>query len=353
MIALVGASWRTATTLQRSRLPELATEPLTSLRASGYVQGAACITTCSRTEWVLTASQPEWAGNLLRSALVSRMPELEPGSLHVRAGASAISHLMRVVVGLDSVAEGESAVGRQVLRAFEDSRAQGLADRTLRHVWKHVERLIHLRRDVAPASRALGVQTLVRELLLERDVKSVAILGRGDFGQAMERSLRGAGRWEVTAWARQSLGALRELLPQVDALVVCTGGPAPWLDVTAGKPRALCIDAGAPPQVSSAPGWNYVGLDELLARPERQLADLEREQLEQLVTEASAGLANALHAPAPSHALAAIDAERSRFLNDELPGLLRNLPPKEARRVRQAVNAFAHKLIRSTKEQAP
>ena len=154
MIALVGSSWRTATTLQRARLAEAATDAISSLRESRYVTGAACIATCSRTEWILTADQPEWAGNLLRSALAARLPELDPRSIAVRAGGSAINHLLRVVVGLDSVAEGESAVGRQVLRAFEHSRTAGLSDRRLRHVWKHVERLIHLRRDAVPSSRA-------------------------------------------------------------------------------------------------------------------------------------------------------------------------------------------------------
>lgn len=349
MIALVGSSWRTATTLQRAQLSAAATEAIASLRASGYVAGAACIATCSRTEWVLTADQPEWAGNLLRSALAARLPELDPRSIAVRAGGSAINHLLRVVVGLDSVAEGESAVGRQVLRAFEHSRTAGLSDRRLRHVWKHVERLIHLRRDAVPSTRALGVQTLVREALQERELKTVAILGRGDFGQAMERSLRAANRWELSTYSRQSLDELVKRLPHLDALVICTGGPAPWLTLPARR-SGLCIDTGAPPQLLSAPGWETLGLDELLARPERQLPDDERERLELLVAEATAGLLDALNAPAPSRALAAIDAERSQFLNQELPALLSGLSPKEARRVRQAVSAFTHKLIQRTKE---
>lgn len=347
MIAIVGASWRTATTMQRAQLAEAAGDALTSLRESGYVTGAACISTCSRTEWILSAEQPEWAGNLLRSALAARMPELDQRALSVRAGGSAVNHLLRVVVGLDSVAEGESAVGRQVLRAFEHSRTSGLSDRRLRHVWKHVERLIHLRRDTVPSSRSLGVQTLVREELQERDVRTVAILGRGDFGQAMERCLRGANRWEVTTWSRQSMDELMKR--SVDALIICTGGPAPWLTLSSKKP-ALCIDAGAPPQILSAEGWELLGLDELLSRPERQLPEDERERLELLVSEASAGLVDALQTPAPSKALAAIDAERAQFLNQELPSLLTGLSPKEARRVRQAVSAFTHKLIQRTRE---
>ncbi len=350
MIAIVGASWRSASTAVRARLAEVAAEPLGSLRESGYVAGAACLSTCSRTEWILTADQPEWAGNLLRSALAARLPELEPAQLTVRAGASAVNHLLRVAVGLDSVAEGEGAVGRQVLRAFEQARASGMSDRRLRHVWKHVERLIHLRRDTVPGSRSVGVQSLVRELLQERDVRTVAILGRGDFGLAMERSLRGAKQWDVSTWGRQTLEQLRAELPRIDALVVCTGATQPWLELESGS--ALCVDACSPPQVKDAARWELVGLDALLARPERQLPDEERDRLEHLVSDAAASLSSALEAPAPSVALAAIDAERAQFLNQELPALLQGLSPGDARRVRRAVGAFTHKLMQRTREAA-
>ena len=347
-IAVVGASWRSASTLVRARLSEVAAEPLSSLRESGYVAGAACISTCSRTEWVLTADQPEWAGNLLRSALAARLPELEPSTLTVRAGASAVNYLLRVAVGLDSVAEGEGAVGRQVLRSFEHARASGMSDRRLRHVWKHVERLIHLRRDAVPASRGLGVQTLVREVLQERGVRSVAVIGRGDFGLAMERGLKLVSGWDVTTWTRQTMDEFHLRARRFDAVVVCTGAAHAWLELP--EHAGFCVDTGSPPQVRVASGWSVIGLDALLSRPERALGDEERERLEQLVSDSATALSAGLQVRAPSQALAAIDAERAQFLNQELPSLLTGLSPAEARRVRRAVSAFTHKLIQRTRE---
>lgn len=353
-VAVVGVSWRSAPTLVRAQLSALSdgAEPIASLRAAGYVAGAACISTCSRTEWILTAEQPEWAGSLLRSALVSRVPGLSPEAVQVRAGAAAVHYLLRVAVGLDSVAEGEGAVGRQVLKAFETARALGLADRRLRRVWKQVERLIHLRRDQVPGATSRGVQSLVREALSDGAVRRVAVLGRGDFGQSMERALRGANRWEISTWSRQTLDGMLEALHAVDALVVCTGASHAWLNLPPRKRPALCIDAGSPPQVASAPGWTRLGLDELLARPELHLTEAERERLEQLVGESMATLQAELEAPAPARTLAAIDAERATFLNVELPALLAGLSPKQARRVRQAVGAFTHTLIKRTREAA-
>lgn len=353
-LAVVGVSWRAANTVVRSQFAAIAhePEPIASLRQAGYVSGAACITTCSRTEWIITADQPEWAGSLLRGALASKLPDVPPELVQMRAGTSAVHYLLRVAVGLDSVAEGEGAVGRQVLKAFELARSTGVSDGRLHRVWKHVERLIHTRRDEVPGAPSLGVQSLVREVLQEHPGKNVAVLGRGEFGQAMERSLKAVPGLEVTTWARTGLDTLISQLSSVDALVVCTAGPAPWLTLPARRKPGLLIDAGAPPQVKSAPGWTVVGLDTLLSRPELHLSETHREQLGNLVTTASSALTAELAAPAPASALAAIDAERFTFLNEQLPQLLVGLPPKQARRVRQAVGAFTHQLLKKTREAA-
>lgn len=351
-LAVVGVSWRGANTLVRSQFAALAheLEPIASLRAAGYVSGAACVTTCSRTEWIITADQPEWAGSLLRGALASRLPEIAPEMVQVRAGSAAVHYLLRVAVGLDSVAEGEGAVGRQVLKAFEQARSTGVSDGRMHRVWKHVERLIHTRRDEVPAARTLGVQSLVREVLYEQGVKTVAILGRGEFGQAMERSLKAVPGWEVSTWARQSMDEMFAKVSHFDAVVVCTGAATPWLTLPARRKSGIVIDAGAPPQVKSAPGWTTVGLDTLLSRPELHLSEVERDRLGELVNKASTALTTELAAPAPATALAAIDAERFTFLNEQLPQLLVGLPPRQARRVRQAVGAFTHQLLKRTRE---
>lgn len=351
-VGVVGVSWRTASTRQRAALAALATgadSPVPALRTGGHVQGAVCVATCSRTEWLFTSDTPEWAGALLRGALVTRLPELAPDAVHVRAGAAGLHYLLRVAVGLDSVAEGEGAVGKQLLKAFESARAAGHTDRRLRQVWKHLERLLHQRRDAVPAQRTLGVQALVREALREHGARTVAVLGKGDFGLAMERSLLAVGL-RVSSWPRSALDELRAKLPGLDAVVVCTAGAQPWLELPPRDGPGLCVDAGSPPQVRQAPGWTLVGLDELLARPELQLADAERERLDALVHEAMDALHATLAAPPRAAALAAIDAERSAFLNERLPQLLEGLPKEQVRAVRQAVGAFTHSILQRTRE---
>jgi glutamyl-tRNA reductase len=135
-----------------------------------------------------------------------------------------------------------------------------------------------------------------------------------------------------------------------DAVVVCTGGPAPWLELPHRRKKGLCIDAGSPPQVLAAPGGQQVGLDSLLSRPSATLPDEERERLEALVRDATHALSSTLSRPSQSSTLALIDAERTAFLNEQLPALLAGLPPKQIRRVRQAVGAFTHTILQRTRE---
>jgi glutamyl-tRNA reductase len=354
-LAVVGATWRTAPTRIRSRLAALSlgTEPVALLRQGGYVAGAVCVSTCSRTEFVLSSPHPEWAANLLTGVLHTRVPELEPKHLHVRAGAGAGHYLLRVAAGLDSVAEGEAAVGRQVLQAFEKARAQGLTDSHLRKVWKHIERLVHCRREKVHASESRGVQALVRESLKEAGAKKVAVLGRGEFGRAMDRSLRGVRGFEVTTFSRGTSAELFEHMTGLDALVVCTGASHAWLNLPPRQTPGLCIDVGSPPQVAHGPGWTVVGLDELLARPEFKLSDAERHHLEQLILESANRLVAALTGEGNHHILAAIDAERTTFLREQLPALLEGLPRAQKEKVRQAVGAFTHTLLRRARERTP
>lgn len=350
-VAVVGVSWRSAPTQVRAQLAALndETDPVLALREAGYVTGAVRVATCSRTEWILSADEPAWAATLLRGALLGRVTGLEHEQVTVRSGGASLHYLLRVAVGLDSVAEGEGAVGRQVLKAFEQARVRGLTDRRVRQVWKQVERLVHVRRDCVPCAHTRGVQSLVREVLREQGVRTVAILGRGEFGQAMERALRAVSHWEVSTWSRQAVESLLAKAGLFDALVVCTAGVQPWLELPARFGRGVCIDAGSPPQVKHASGWLTFGLDELLARPDLQLPETERHRLEAIVMEATRALSTQLQAPSPASTLALIDAERTAFLNQRLPELLAGVPRAQVRRVRQAVGALTHTILQRTR----
>ena len=102
----------------------------------------------------------------------------------VRHGAAAVGGLLRVAAGLDSVAQGEHAIGNQVLRSFERAHEAGTVCRNLHVAWRGVGELLNRARRILPQGRTGGVQALVVQRLVDvpRDAP-IAVFGLGEIGR--------------------------------------------------------------------------------------------------------------------------------------------------------------------------
>ena len=353
-VAIVGASYREASTDARAKLA--AVDPSQELIDGGHITGVVRLQTCSRTEWVVSAARPEWAAELLRSALWARMGE-ERVSLHLKAGLAGAHYLMRVAGGLDAVAEGEMAVGRQVLKAFERAHGEGKADRVLRVCWKHVESLVHTRRSANSIARSSrkpigeGVEALVLEAIRQHGLRlksTIPVLGQGEMGRTVARALRAAFHL-APGFGRSGIEEFLKLAKVAPAVVIATGGPAAWVTLPGRVNQPHCFDIGSPGQVLDAGGWQLQGLDALLSGPRRALSEEAHELLQTQVLEATEKLAQALTEKVPAEALMAIDEERREFLHNTLPGVLAEMPARQAEQVKKTVAAFTHALMRRTR----
>jgi glutamyl-tRNA reductase len=350
-LGMVSLTWRESSSRARAAL--LAADsgpdaPGAALLASGAARGLVRLETCSRVEWLFSAEDPSWAASLLRAGLLARVGASADGSalvfpraVRARTGAAALDHLLRVAVGLDAVVEGERAVGNQVGRAFEVAHAAGATDPALRRVWRGLGQLL-ARRTSLPGVAAGGVHGLAAATLREAGLgpsSRVEILGTGNIA----RQVRGA--WPTArAWPRAQLQAFLDAAEVAEAVVLCTAGPAPWVDLPE-RAGALCVDVGAPPQARGFSGWNLVDLDTLLTS-RRLLEEPALLALEALVAEGREGLAADLLAPPPGELLAAVDATHRAFLTEELPELTATLPPAAAAEVRARVGRLRDRLIR-------
>lgn len=342
-LATVGMSFREGPTSVRAALlaaDQGAEAPSLALLANGTIQGVVRVETCSRVTWVISSRQPAWAANLLRAGLVAAAggaaEEREPRN---RTGRAALDHLFRVSLGLEAVVEGERAVGRQVMAAFDRAHAAGLTDQTLHLVWRAVGDLLNRRGDAAPAQR--GVQNLAATRLVEDGATGeIPVLGTGEIGRAVGRAVPGS-----RCYARRDLGIFLDAARRAPAVVVCTGGPHPWLDLPAREDAPLAIDLGSPTQIATAPGWRVEGLDALLTG-QVALPEADQARLIELVERACDAVIADLLAPPPTAALAALDAERRAFLAEELPALASGLSPEAAAALRDGVNRLGHRLIR-------
>ncbi len=355
-LAIVGMSYREAPSATRAalvRLDDAADSPSKELLSKGIIHGVVRVETCSRVEWVLSAEEPGWAAELLRGGLLSRLGQGgRPSTMHVRVGLAALHYLLRVASGLESIAQGEHAVGRQVLRAFEAAHDEGHTDRAMHACWRVTGEMLNELREALPERQAVGVQTLVVRTLEGRGVRRdspVLVFGQGDIGRATMRALERAGYKKLRAFRRASMADFEAGLSTARAVVVCSGAGEAWLRLPRRDDEPLVVDVGSPAQVAEAPGWDAVSLDRLLEDTGVLLGDDASEALVDICTRASERLTRALEAPPPAKMLAAIDEARKDFLQHTLPPLLEGLPPQRAREVLARVSEFTHKLLRETR----
>lgn len=353
-LAVVGIDFREGPTSVRSALVALDTgpnSPSAELLASGAAHGIARLETCSRTEWVLSSDQAQWAAELLRSALMSRLGENR--RMHLKVGPAAAHYLMRVASGLESLAEGEPAVGRQVLKGFERAHAAKRTDKALNACWRAVGALIHRRRSLAPTTAAVGVHALAVHALeaLLPGGATVLVFGQGQIGKAVTRSLQSLRRFTTKTFNRTTLEPFRAACANADAVIVCSGADAAWLSLPRRDDGPVVIDVGSPEQLASSEGWQRIVLDDLLSKGGLQLPDAERDALESLCAESAEALSRELQAPARAKALEAIDSERRDFLEVTLPRLLEGLPAKEQKKLRASIASFTHSVIKRTRSE--
>lgn len=358
-VFVLGVAYRDAPTDVRARLAALErgeAAPSRALVQGGYADGVVVLETCSRIEWIVSSSKPRWAMELLKSALAVRAPDAR---FHAKVGHAAAHYLLRVGMGLDSVAEGEPAVGRQLVLAFERAHRDGTADRTLRLCWRSLQQLLGDRRRRGVVQHGLGVQTLVLEELRARGVTAsspVLVYGQGEIGRAVLQALKDGGFGHVDGYRRADHAVFLRDVQTAHAVVVCTGGPAAFLELPAASQppgsgqKPVVVDVGVPEQVKLAPGWARVTLEALLQQPRRMLDDESRAWLVAQVGQVAERLARELSDPPPATTLSSIDEERRVFLRETLPPLLEKLPQQAAEEVRKAVATFAHHLIERVRE---
>lgn len=348
-LALVGMSYREAPSAVRAALAAIDSEaggPSRQLLEAGEISGCVRIESCARVEWLFASPRPSWAAELFSAALIGAAENPDHLRPRVRHGAAAVGGLLRVAAGLDSVAQGEHAIGRQVLRAFERAHEAGTVCRSLHVAWRGVGDLLGRARRILPQGRTGGVQQLVVQRLTElpRDAP-IAVFGLGEIGRAMLRALADAGFTAVESFNRASMRAFEGAVLRAQTVVVCSGAPHAWLSLPGAAGDKRVFDLGSPLQVVHAPGWRLTALDELLDGNGAVLPESEYAALEGECASGTEKICQALLQPPPGDTLAAMTAMRSEFMQNKLPGLLEGMPPQRVRKVTAEVNAVLHEFI--------
>jgi glutamyl-tRNA reductase len=216
---------REALAFPRARLPEA----LAAMRAAAGVEEVVILSTCNRVEVYVCARSAQ--GDALAKSLLTNFHGLTAGSferhLYTREGADAVAHLFRVAAGLDSMVLGETQVTAQVKAAYELAAAERTVGRVFHRLFQRslsVAKRVRTCSGIDSGRASVGsvaVQLAQRifETLADR---TVLLIGAGQTGEVVLRSLRAAG-------ARTTLVANRTF-SRADALARECGGAAVHFD---------------------------------------------------------------------------------------------------------------------------
>ncbi|MEH0832611.1 glutamyl-tRNA reductase [Pectobacterium cacticida] len=197
----LGINHKTAPVSLRERVvfsPEKLGEALDSLLQQPLVQGGVVLSTCNRTELYLSVEERENQREQLIRWLC-KYHQLHPDevnkSLYWLQDNAAVSHLMRVASGLDSLVLGEPQILGQVKKAFAESqRGHSLSSELERLFQKSftVAKRVRTETDIGASavSVAFAACTLARQIFESLAEVTVLLVGAGETIELVARHLR-------------------------------------------------------------------------------------------------------------------------------------------------------------------
>ncbi len=197
----LGINHKTAPVALRERVtfsPETLDQALISLLQQPLVQGGVVLSTCNRTELYLSVGQQDdFKESLIRWLCDYHhlRPEDVRQSLYWHLGDEAVSHLMRVASGLDSLVLGEPQILGQVKKAFAESqRGHNLSGELERLFQKSFSVAKRVRTETEIGSNAVSVAfaacTLARQIFESLADVTVLLVGAGETIELVSRHLR-------------------------------------------------------------------------------------------------------------------------------------------------------------------
>lgn len=251
-ILVVGLNHKTAPVEVRERIafgPDILVGALRSLTDYAQIAEGLILSTCNRTE-IYGAVNTD--GGKLVVDWLGRFHGLDHERiapyLYTRLDGEAVSHLLRVASGLDSMVLGEPQILGQVKAAFQAASASGSTGKLLGRLFQNAFAVAkQVRTDTAignsPVSVAFAAISLARQIFSDLSDQTALLVGAGETIELAARHLRqhGVGRILVanrTVERAHSLAvqidghaiALTELanqLPEADILVTSTASPLP------------------------------------------------------------------------------------------------------------------------------
>jgi len=253
-ILAVGLNHKTAPVEVRERVafgPDILVAALRNLTGHAQIGEGVILSTCNRTEIYCTLNTE---GAELITDWLGRFHGVDRGRiaphLYTRRDRDAVSHLLRVASGLDSMVLGEPQILGQVKAAFQVAADSGATGKLLGRLFQSAFSVAkQVRTDTAighsPVSVAFAAVSLARQIFSDLSAQTALLVGAGETIELAARHLHQHGVARIlvanrTVERAHSLAvqldgyaiALTELanhLPEADILISSTASPLPIL----------------------------------------------------------------------------------------------------------------------------
>ncbi len=250
----IGINHQTAPVSLREMIafaPDQLTEALHSVQREANLREIAILSTCNRTELYCATRQRderpvvEWLCNYHQLSEEILIP-----SMYQHWDERAVSHLMRVASGLDSMVMGEPQILGQMKTAFSTAKSAATLGPQLNKLSQKTYSIAKkVRTQTAigenPVSMAYAAVTLAEQIFTDLGTCSAMLLGAGETIELVTRHLVKAGLTDLTianrtlerakTLAEEFHGTAVELseigacLPTTDILIASTGSTLPIL----------------------------------------------------------------------------------------------------------------------------
>lgn len=276
-LALVGSSHRTASVHVRDTLFPSQDRRDAFFRAVGNgelgVDGAVMLSTCSRAELYVVASNAAEAADRVQQWFLDGAPELARHT-YVKTRGEAVLHLHSVAAGLDSISLGEHEILGQLRDALEGAKRKGMVGSVLERLFQSAIRAGRRARQETAIGRggtslAHAAAMMAKGVVPQGERRTVVIVGAGQTARLAAHHFHKAGWSEIVVVNRTlskaqeiageyggravEFDALGKALKGADTLVAAVSSRAPVVsaalleDVTgAGDRVLLALDLGNP-----------------------------------------------------------------------------------------------------------
>jgi glutamyl-tRNA reductase len=228
-LAVIGLNFRTSPVAIRERFwiaGPRRYEALHQLVRSEGIEEIIVLATCNRTEFIVWANDvPTAANSVLRFLTHEYQLKLCDWSHFYRLMDDvALTHILQVAAGLDSMVLGDPEPAAHVREALEQARKAGTTGRFLDGiVQKALAVAARIRSETAIADSTLTIPYAVVELAIgvlgDLSGSEVLLIGAGNMSEMAARNLRNAGATRLTVMNRTHEKA-EELASRLDAKAV-------------------------------------------------------------------------------------------------------------------------------------